>query len=825
MPRRSHPVSEELPAIPEIEVRDVAVERYTEYLVASNERAVPDVRDGLKPVHRRVLLALHDAGATSTSRHYKSAKIVGDTLGRYHPHGDVAVYDAATKMAQDFALRYPLIDGQGNFGSIDGDGAAAYRYTEMRLSKIGDEMLRDLETRAAQIVPWGGNYTNELDEPYVLPARFPQLFANGILTGIGTGYSSMWLPHNLKEVIDALVAILDRPDLPPDALLRYLKGPDFPTGGVVVGLDGFRSAVTTGRGTITVRATMATETIGRDPAIIITAIPWQQEKATIIAEIVLAANPKGCGSAGCRVPPMTDIVEVVDESGNDWRTEMRIVVRLRREARPERVVAGLLRHRHTKLQTTFTYNQMAYVDGYPALLNMKEAMAAYLDHQLSVLTRRTTWRRARALDALEVAEAYNLAAVHANALVPLARRSANRTELERKIPTVIPSATPRQCEVIAGMALYRFSKIDTETTKRRIAELRAEIAEYDRLLASKAAMVDLLKRELKEIRSRYGDDRRTQIVLDDAETVVSFDELLGDAPCVLAGVASGAIARWDPAVVGRRRAKDVATPEPVVDLAAVALRDRVLVITDGGFGYAVRVSEIEATKPSDRPTSLRRLVKIDDGARIAAIVRLPSDGGGELALATAKGKILRTRLTEAVPTTAAGLKLISVAPGDRVVGAAIVATTDHVVLVASSGYATRYPVDKVPIQGRGSQGVTAMAIDPGVSVAAMVVVEPTDRRDLLLVCADGRGKRLSLSAIAPKGRGTKGVIAIDRRKGPPVVAAAIAADDETLWIATTDARLVPIPVATLRRQRTTTAGSVFVESAVVSASVLSGTGT
>jgi DNA gyrase subunit A len=809
--------------VPETEIIDVATDRYTEFLIASNERAVPDIRDGLKPVHRRVLLGFKDTGASATSRHYKAALLVGVIMGDYHPHGDVAIYDAAVKMSQDFAMRYPLLEGSGNFGSIDGLGAAAMRYTEMRTSPVGDELLRDLENREAGIVDWGGNYSNEKDEPHCLPSHFPQLLSNGILTGIGTGYSAMWLPHNLREVVDAIVAVIKDPSLPAAAISRYIKGPDFPTGGIVMGTAGFESALETGKGTVVLRAKIVIEENPRETLLVITEIPWQKEKTALREAIGATMVKDKNGRAqieGIALPPE-------DQTGNDWLTEMRIVVTLKRDANPK-VVANQL-YKYTSLQTSFTYNQMAYVNGYPKLVSIREAIDYYIAHQFDVMTRLTKYRRRKALAALEIQEAYILADKYADKIVPMARAAANRAEIEAKLPSIIPGINANQCAVIAGMALYRFSKIDTAGAKEQIVKLRAEIAEYDRLLGSRAAMTELLLKDLHDIRERFGDDRRTEINASDSGEIKTLEELVPDEACWLTLSASGLVARLPESAFKsqKRGASGVnaakSDEDPIIQATKTRTRERVWLLTDRGNLFSARVLDIEEVGRGARGTNVRRFLSLAEGEMPIRLVTPPADLSGEVVFATANGKVLRAKAGDFVNLNRDGLVAIKLVNGDRIVSAGLAHAGMHLLGVASDGYAVRFTLDDpkrgVPIQGRGSQGVASLSLGVGASVVSLTPIEANDKRDLALVLSNGRGKK---SAIGGKdgypvqGRAVRGVRTVDLataskgQKAVGVVFAAPIADDSQVLFTTSASKVISMAGSEIKRQGRATAGVITV---------------
>jgi DNA gyrase subunit A len=796
--------------IQETAVADIAGTRYAEFLVHSNERSVPDIRDGMIHSHRRILIGFRDNAAHATSRHFKSVKIVGDVLGRYHPHGDGAVYAAAVGMSQDWKTRYPLIDFQGNNGSIDGDGAAAYRYTEMRPSHVGDELLRDLENRAAGIVPWGGNFTNEHDEPYILPARFPHLIANGHY-GIGTGFSSTWLPHNLREVIDAITAVIDNPKIADKAIGKYIKGPDFPTGGIVVGTEGFDQALTaggtseTGRGTVVIRGRVGVEEDGKETRLVVTEIPWMVDKSSIIEEIVTAvANKK-----------IEGIADVSDQSGQDWKKDARLVMTLKRDARPAVVIAQL--YKYSSLEySRLSYNMMAYVEGYPERLTIKDAIDHFIAHQIDVLTKRTQHRKRKAEEALEVQEAYLLADKYADELVPIAKKSANRAALEIAIPKLIKGATTRQCEVIAGMPLYRFSKIDTDGVKTRIAELKSEIAAYVALIGSKQAMRDLLKDELREIRTKHGDDRRTEIMAQApaGEDLQSIDDLIPDEPCWVALSSGGLISRLPAATFKAQKRGGAGVnasreDDPITQVASGSTRSKVWFVTDKGNLFGMRANDIEEAARGGRGQSIRRHFSgMSAEEKVVRIVVPPLDlSAGEIVIATAKGKIKRTAIAEYANLTAGGLRTIVVGDGDAIVAAFVVSpeTMDFVV-VTSDGYTARYDIGEVSVQGRVAQGVTSIKLNTTATVVATFPVAPKDGRDLLIVATSGKGKRTKLAEYPQKGRGIRGVTGVAIGIGAQVAMAAPVSESDLVLLVSTGGKAVATEASEIRRAGRATAG-------------------
>ena len=812
----------ELAEVKEVELSQLGDKRYVPFIMESNERQIPDIRDGLKPAHRHILLTFRDLGSKPGGQYIKCGKVGNQTMGDYHPHGDVSIYDTLVAMTQEWSYRYPIVDFRGNNGSIAGDEAGSSRYTECRMGAVGQNMLEDLYERKARIVPWTRNYLNDRDEPYCLPGRFPALLVNGVLAAIGTGFSAVWLPMNLREVVDAIAMAVDKPDATVDDLMRHIKGPDFPTGGVLMGIDGFKDAMTTGRGRIVLRAKVAVEEEGKDTLLVVTEIPWQKGSDDLVSQIKQLAV--GRQEKNGKVTKIDGIVRCDDQSGNDWRSDMRIVIKLHRNANPQVVAAQL--YKYTGLEVSYTIQQRAYEDGLPKLFSTPQAIAVYIATQLDVLTRRTNYLRAVALAELEVQEAYVKAEKYANKLVPFAQGLDGRAELEAHLPELIPGLTPRQCEVIAGMALYRFNKIDAVGARKKMEALQTEIKEYDRLLGSDAAMRDLLKTEIRKIKTDFGDDRRTAVITapEDEVSVKNIDEMTPDEPCWLALSNNGLISRLPDSAF--RVAKRGATTQsasrseedPASEIRRASTRDRVWAITDRGNLFAFRVMDLDEQTKGARGTNISRFCKIEQTEHVVTLLVAPAktaNGERDLVIATAGGKVLRTKVAEFANISIAGLTAIKLVDDDRIVSATLASPGDHLVFVSTAGMAARFAMSEMRPTGRGAQGVDSMKLPAGVSVVSASVVSATDKRDLAVVCTNGRGKRTALAEYPVKGRAIGGVTAIGleaagKGKKVAVAFAAPVADADTLVLTTSAGRAIRLTGAEVKRQGRSTAGVIVV---------------
>ena len=782
----------------------------------SNIRLIPDALDGLLPVRRRILFTADDMGLTPSSHFMKAARLVGEVMGKLHPHGDSAIYGAVVTMAQAFSIRYPLIDGQGNFGNIDGDGAAAMRYTEVRLTALGQQVVRDLYGPDANVVDWADSYDGTQKEPSRLPVRFPVLLANGT-DGIGWGDATKILPHNLRELVDACCAMIDDPDLETAKLARLLHGPDFPGGGIVVGLDEWIQILETGYGHVTCRAKMHLETIGKKQAIIVTEIPYQVQKGkggdsiSIVERVEMLVNGTKQDRDQGRTPPLAGVVgDIHDESGKNG---MRLVITLEQGVRPDRAMNEIFRL--TDLQKRYTANQTVLVKGLPEMLGTKALLRHYLVHQFDVLTRRTRFYLDRAQKQLELEEAIIIAHQHAEELVVLAKAATDKAALAEQIVKKYQT-NQRQAEYIADLPLRRYAKLDMEGTKDRIAKLKIEIAEYQRLLGSKAAMGELLKSELREIKAKFGDDRRTEIDHVGTAELKSVDELIEDAPCWVTLTAAGLLNRLPAAAFRAQKrggvgAAATAKPEddPIVEIIGARTRDRLFAVTDAGNLFGLRLTDLDESSRGAKGTHLRRLgLGLPETERVVKLVVPPANDEGFLVLATAGGKIKRTPIAEYENLSSAGLRTLVLVEGDSVVAAFVAAEGDDVISVTSDGYAVRYALSEAPSQGRVAQGVASVKTHPNATVIGVAPIRPDDHRDLLVLFANGKGKRSSLATDARnegyprKGRAIAGVTTAVLGAGVSatrVVCAVITNEDDLLVAVTSGSKVIATAVSEIKR--------------------------
>jgi DNA gyrase subunit A len=736
--------------------------------LAAVERAVCDVRDGLSPVRRRILYGAAKHNFRGETR--KCAQLVGVVMGEHHPHGDSSIYGALVNMAAPHSCRYPLLTPQGNFGGLDGDPAAAMRYTEACLGPLGEQIVRDLESRDAATVPWTRNYDDTMDEPDLLPSRFPVLLANGH-TGIGYGYASVVLPHNLRELLDAAALLLDDPKAPVEKIAKVLPGPDFPGGAVIVENSDWHQIIEDGRGRIVVRAKIAIESDGKMTKLVVTEIPYglqrgkhSDDKPGLQGQIVDRAN-----DPAHKYSVESVVAEVRNESSDEFGT--RLVIGLKPGVDPDR--AALLLFRNTDLQTSYSVNQVV-TEGLrggvrsPALMGTRGILCAWIDHQMGVLTRRTKFYLARAKDQLEVSEAKILAHANVEDIIKTIKASSDNADIEVKLIAKY-KVSPRQAQVIREMAVSTFARLSIDTLKSRIIDLRVEITEYERLLATREAMATLLKAEMRDIRSKLGDDRRTEMNLGGAEVALpTAEELVPDEPCRVIRFASGLVGRMAESafkgVRGKAAAEALLTgADPAHAVLPANMRDRLWVITESGTLFAIRVRDLDELGGKSKGTNIARFVSLAKDDKVAWLVVAPTEMTGSLVIVTAQGKIYRGRASDFASVNSAGVKAIGLRPGDSVVSAFPI-TAGHVFAVTSDGYAVRFDIDiaGVPSQGRGSGGVDAVKVSAGERIVYAFPARAADEREIAVILTSGAGKRTPISAdgFGPKGRSIRGVAVI-----------------------------------------------------------------
>lgn len=751
-------------------------------------RALPDVRDGLKPVHRRILYAMYEQGMTFDQPYKKSARIVGDVMGKYHPHGDAAIYDTMVRMAQDFSMRYTLIDGQGNFGSVDGDPPAAMRYTEVRLSKIAGEMLADIEKDTVDFVP---NYDGSLKEPTVLPSRLPNLLVNGS-TGIAVGMATNIPPHNLREVVYALIHLIENPDASVADLMNFIRGPDFPTGGYIVGKSGIESAYATGRGTITIRARSEIEEGRRGSRIVFTELPYQVNKAKVvedIAELVKTGRVDG-------------ISEIRDESD---REGIRLVVELKQGVNPQVVLNQL--HKHTQLETTYGIINLVLVDGQPRTLTLKETLEHYINYRAEVIGRRTRFELDQAERRAHILAGILIALRNIDAVIALIRGSPSPAEARDMLMERF-GLSEEQAKAILDMRLQRLTGLEQEKIASEARELEATISRLKGILASRAEVLEIIKNELRELAESYGDDRRTEIV----ESVESVrpEDLIQEEEVAVIITNNGYIKRQPLSVyrMQRRGGKgsigaETKSEDFVTDIFTASTLDYLLIFTDKGKAHWLRVYEIPMASKVSRGRSIASLLQLEENERITEAIPVESFSTDEyIVLATRMGSIVKTPLRAFSNPRRGGIKAVNLR-GDSLVAARLTDGSRELIVATKKGKAIRFHESDVRSSGRGSMGVKAINLSEGDELISMDVVK--EGETLFTITSQGYGKRTDLSEYPLQRRGGKGVKNIDTRRGD-VVAAITVSDDDGLLITTKEGVMIRIAASDVRVQGRATQG-------------------
>ena len=707
-------------------------------------RALPDARDGLKPVHRRILYSMHEDGITSDKPYRKCANTVGSVLGRYHPHGDSSVYDAMVRLAQDFSMRYMLIDGHGNFGSIDGDGAAAMRYTEARMAKIAEQMLVDIEKNTVNFMP---NYDDRLQEPTVLPAKVPALLINGS-SGIAVGMATNNPPHNLTEVINGAIKVIDNPEVTIEELMEVIKGPDFPTGAMILGKEGIREAYTTGRGKITVRAeTEIEEMSGNKQRIIVSSLPYQVNKANLIIKIDELVREK----------KIEGISEVRDESDRNER--VRIVIELKRDARPQVILNQLFKH--TQMQDTFGVITLALVDGEPKILTLKQCLEVYINHRKEVILRRTKFELDKAEARAHILEGLLIAIDNIDEVIKIIRESYDDAK-ERLMERF--KLTDIQAQAILDMQLKRLSGLQREKLEEEYAELMRLIAYYKEILASATLVYDIIKTELLEMKDKFGDERLTKIAA--AEGEFEEEDLIKEEQTVIALTHFGYIKRMpvDTYKSQRRGGKGItgiATREDdfVKEIFTASTHDTILFFSNKGKMYRLRGFEIPEAGRTAKGTAIVNLLNLESGEKISAIIPLQNFASDKyLLMATRNGLIKKTPLPEYDSNRKTGLMGITLKDDDELIDVRLTDGQDNVVLVTRKGLSITFDEKDVRPVGRTAQGVIGMRLDDGDYVVGMEPIVVGSNATLLTITENGFGKRTELDEYRVQNRGGRGVI-------------------------------------------------------------------
>jgi DNA gyrase subunit A len=781
---------------PKVLERDISAEMRGSFLAYAMSiivsRALPDVRDGLKPVHRRVLYAMSELGMAPDKPYKKSARIVGEVIGKYHPHGDAAVYETMVRMAQDFSLRYPLVDGHGNFGSIDGDSAAAMRYTEARLSRVAMEMLRDLNKNTVDFVP---NYDGEEQEPAVLPSRFPQLLVNGS-SGIAVGMATNIPPHNLTEVIDGLQAMIRNPDITSLELMQWIKGPDFPTGAYILGREGIRQAYQTGRGTITMRARTEIEEVGGKARIIVNELPYQVVKARLIEKIAELVRDK-------KIDGITDLRDESDRSG------MRIVIELRRDVNPNVILNNL--YKHTALQSTFGINMLALVNREPKVLSLRDMLYHYLQHQIEVIRRRTEFDLQKAEARAHILEGLRIALDHIDRIIALIRGS-RTTEAAREGLMTEFSLSQEQAQAILDMRLQRLTGLEREKIEEEYAELLKNIAEYRAILADEQRVLDIISGELEEIKQKFGDARRTEIT-SGGDNEILDEDLIPQEEVVITITHTGYIKRLPLTTYrsqkrGGRGVVGMETKEDdfVEHLFVTNTHHYLLFFTNRGRAFRLKAYEVPELGRTARGTPIINLIQIEQGETISAVIPIQDFRPGHyLFFATKKGIVKKTPLEEYANIRKVGLIAVTIREDDELIGVRLTDGEREMIMGTAQGLSIRFPESEVRPMGRAASGVKGISVAEDDHVIDMDVVR--DNHDVLIVTAKGYGKRTPASEYRLQSRGGKGIKTLNvTEKNGPVVALKIVTDEEDLMIITESGTLIRISVAGISRMGRNTQG-------------------
>ncbi len=731
-----------------VDINDEMRSAYLDYAMSVIvSRALPDARDGLKPVQRRILYAMHDMGLRANSAYKKSARIVGEVLGKYHPHGDQAVYDAMARMAQGFSMRYPLVDGQGNFGSIDGDSPAAMRYTEARLSRLAEEMLVDIDKDTVDFVD---NFDGSLQEPVVLPARVPNLLVNGA-SGIAVGMATNIPPHNLGEIVAALTFLIDHYDaldeVGVDDLLQFVKGPDFPTGGIIVGTEGIRQAYTNGRGRIVVRARAEIEEMkGGRHRIVVTQIPYQVNKSALIARIAQLVREG-------HIDAISDLRDESDRRG------MSIVIELKRGAQPHKVLNQL--YKHTPLQSTFSVQLLALVNGEPRLLSLKRAMQVYIEHRREVIRRRSEHELAKARHRAHILEGLLLALAHLDDIIATIRASRDAEQARERLMRRF-RLSEIQAQAILDMPLRRLAALERQKIEDEYRQTKERIAYLEDLLAHPKKILAVIKDDLAEVAEKYGDERRT-LIAHDATAEIREEDLVADKPVLLTITQKGYIKRMPVSAFraqgrGGRGVAGHTTKDDDEVLLLIPARTlhTVLFFTDRGKVYSAKAYQIPETRRTAKGTAIINLLHLEPGERVTAAVAVPDFAQAEYCfMATRQGVVKRVALEEFAAVRPSGLIAISLKEGDALEWVRLTHGQDDILLVTAQGRALRFREDEVRPMGRQATGVTGIRLKADDRVVAMDVVEPEGY--LMVVTEKGYGKRTPLSQYPRKHRATQGV--------------------------------------------------------------------
>lgn len=769
-------------------------EAYLDYAMSViTSRALPDARDGLKPVHRRILFAMNNMGLTAGAKFRKSATVVGEVLGNYHPHGDASVYDAMTKTAQDFSYRYPLVMGQGNFGSVDGDGAAAMRYTEAKMSKLSMEMLRDIEKDTVLMVP---NYDSTKKEPHVLPTSVPNLLLNGTL-GIAVGMATNIPPHNLTEVIDATTHLIDNPTATTEDLCEFVKGPDFPLGGVAYGQSDIRQAYATGRGGVTVRGEAEiTETKNGQFQIIITSIPYRVVKSNLIENIAdLVRDKKIDGIKGLR-----------DESTKD----IRVVIDLKSGAQPQKVLNYL--YKHTELESVFHYNVVALVDGVPQTLALKGALESFIGHRKEVVRRRTEFDLKRALEKEHILLGLKKALDHIDEIIQTIKKSKDTPDAHAQLMKKF-KFSEIQATAILEMKLQRLAGLERKKIEEDLKAVQALIAELKAILASAKKMMSIIKDELTDIKAKYGDDRRTRIVKHKAKEF-NPEDLIADRDEVLVYTSGGYVKRTDPDEFRTQKrggvgVVDMNTKEEdfVTMSLTTSTHSDLLFFTDKGKAYQIKMYDLPEGKRATRGKSIMNFLQLSDGEKVTSILPMPKEmknAKGEesvsLMMITKNGTVKKSSAESFKDVRRNGLIAIRLEDNDELLSALFVQGEDSVILTTQNGQSIRFHHTDVREMGRTAAGVIGMKLDKGDLIVASDKIEGGVKgAELLIMTANGYGKKTKLSEYKIQKRGGSGIktVKVTEKTGKLMVARVVTSTNEELLAVSKDSQVIRTEITSI----------------------------
>lgn len=729
----------------DMEVEEELKKSFIAYAMAVNvSRAIPDVRDGLKPVHRRILYSMHDLGIYNDKPFRKCARIVGDVLGKYHPHGDVAVYDALVRLAQDFSINFPLVEGHGNFGSVDGDPPAAMRYTEARLAKLSSEMLRDLDKDTVDFYP---TFDDTSMQPSVLPARFPNLLVNGS-DGIAVGMATNIPPHNLAEVISGVIAMIDNPDITIDELMNYIPAPDFPTGALLMGRSGVRKAYRTGKGSIVLRARCEIEEYGSatNPRnrIIVTEIPYQVNKARLVETIADQVKDK-------RLEGISDIREESDRDG------MRIVIEIKKDANAQVVLNSL--YKHTELQKSDGIIMLALVDGEPKILNLKECLYYYLEHQKDVIVRRTRYDLSKAEERAHILEGLVLALANIDEVIRIIKESADKVDACAKLTNAF-ALTDRQANAILEMRLQRLTSLEVEKLKEELKALEAQIIDYKDILAREERVLGIIKTDLELIREKYPSERKTEISMEYG--AIDDIDLIDKEDVVVSMTHTGYVKRLpiDEYKAQRRGGMGITAHRPkeedfVEKMFICSTHDDILLFSNKGKVYSIKCYEIPEAQRTARGRAIVNIVQIDPDEKITAMIPMQGGEQGFIALATAKGLIKKTSLDEFARIPKSGKIAIKIVEGDELISGQFTSGQDEIIVASREGKCIRFSEEDVRPMGRDTQGVRALELNEGDRLVDMLVLDHAKK--LITISSNGYGKRSEIDDYRLQCRAGKGI--------------------------------------------------------------------